>query len=82
MRFVCFCFFHAGVPKVRDDMEVTAAEDKASTDLVLQSTEVIHVPYLITSGANTIKHFFFFSLHHYDFETTLQYRTLLNVFLL
>lgn len=60
MRFVCFCFFHAGVPKVRDDMEVTAAEDKASTDLVLQSTEVIHVPYLITSGANTIKHFFFF----------------------
>lgn len=58
---VCvFAFFHAGVlKKVRDDMEVTAAEDKAATDLVLQSTEVIHIPYLITSGANTIKKFFF-----------------------
>ncbi|XP_048045124.1 uncharacterized protein KIAA0825 homolog [Megalobrama amblycephala] len=31
-----------GVPKkVRDDMEVTTAEDKAATDLVLQSTEVV-----------------------------------------
>lgn len=50
-----FCFFHAGVlKKVRDDMEVTAAEDKAATDLVLQSTEVIHIPYLFASGANTV----------------------------
>lgn len=54
-----FCFFHAGVlKKVRDDMEVTAAEDKAATDLVLQSTEVIHIPYLFTSGANTVILFF------------------------
>lgn len=62
-------------------MEVTAAEDKAATDLVLQSTEVIHIPYLITSGANTRKTFFFHCTIM-TFKTTLQYRTLINVFLL
>lgn len=56
---VCFCFFHAGVlKKVRDDMEVTAAKDKAATDLVLQSTEVIHIPYLITNDETFFRYFF------------------------
>lgn len=63
MHCVCFCFFHAGVlKKVRDDIEVTAAEDKAATDLVLQSTEVMHIPYLITNYESIVKHIFHFHL--------------------
>lgn len=54
-----FLFFHAEVlKKGRDDTEVTAAEDKATTDLVLQSTEVIHTPYLNMNGAITVKTLF------------------------
>ncbi|KAK7164992.1 hypothetical protein R3I94_003391 [Phoxinus phoxinus] len=39
------CSVKGVLKKVRDDMEVTAAEDKAATDLVLQSTEVVSLEF-------------------------------------